>query len=440
MDQLNAMLAQEDGHLALAAEDFRSLSAIHKKMTREKLQAKQQAIQTKAIMDIRVNPRAFYRLLRSPQLRPPPGSLQDWCEHGQQLYHSKDPIHDRPATLSKYHGGNVFTEAMITKALAHLKNNKAADSYMVRGEYLKVLADSKFSRIMAQLFNQLLQRGEFPRTWTQAEAQPLHKNGNMLVKDNYRYIMITAILYKLYATTVNHQITPYLNQDSQFFQAGFRKRHSCAHHLFITRVLIEQAVQSKEPLFACFVDLKKAFDTVPRHLLWEAYGRAKIPMQWIRAAQLMYLETPVRIRQAAFLIEMFLSNMGVRQGCPHSPTTFAIYMQQLHQLILDKADSLDLPQLMTIVILLLLFADDIALFSRTAAGLQRLLDIMDRFCEMTHMLLNTKKTIIVVFNPREKTSIPFIGEGWSCRGNCPQYIWERYYVQPESFTRPYRTE
>lgn len=120
----------------------------------------------------------------------------------------------------------------------------------------------------------------------------------------------------------------------------------------------------------------------------------------------MYLETPVRIRIAVFLTEMFLSNMGVRQGCPHSPTAFAMYMQKRHDLILDRADSLDLPQLLTIIILLLLFADDIALFSRTAAGLQRLLDIMDEFCIITHMLLNTDKTIVVVFNPKEKVNIP----------------------------------
>lgn len=127
---------------------------------------------------------------------------------------------------------------------------------------------------------------------------------------------------------------------------------------------------------------------------------------WIRAAQLKYLETPIRIRIATELTRMFLSNMGVRQGCPHSPAAFAIYMQLLHTWILESQEELDLPTLLTIKILLLLFADDILLLNKTPEGLQKFLRVMETFCERTYMVLNVLKTVVVVFNPKDDKSIP----------------------------------
>ena len=38
---------------------------------------------------------------------------------------------------------------------------------------------------------------------------------------------------------------------------------------FVVRTLIKKAKADRQPLYSCFVDFKKAYDTVPRDLLWE---------------------------------------------------------------------------------------------------------------------------------------------------------------------------
>jgi hypothetical protein len=52
-------------------------------------------------------------------------------------------------------------------------------------------------------------------------------------------------------------------------QVGFRKDFKTTDNLFILCTLIEQARFQKKKLYTCFVDLKKAFDIVPRDLLWQ---------------------------------------------------------------------------------------------------------------------------------------------------------------------------
>lgn len=132
---------------------------------------------------------------------------------------------------------------------------------------------------------------------------------------------------------------------------------------------MEQAKEKNEPLYVCFVDLRKAFDSVPQALLWKTYEEMGIPSQLIRAVQILYKEVYVAVRTAEGLTAWFLSNLGVRQGCVHSPTAFAIFMHKLYVYMKERHRNLDAPTLFTLVILLLLFANDIAHISRSVKGL-----------------------------------------------------------------------
>jgi hypothetical protein len=51
-------------------------------------------------------------------------------------------------------------------------------------------------------------------------------------------------------------------------QAGFCKDYHTTNQLFILQTLIEQSKAKKKSLYFCFVDFKKAFDTVSHEVLW----------------------------------------------------------------------------------------------------------------------------------------------------------------------------
>ena len=51
-------------------------------------------------------------------------------------------------------------------------------------------------------------------------------------------------------------------------QIGFMKGKRTSDHIFVLKCILEEAKSMRKPICACFVDLKKAFDTVWREGLY----------------------------------------------------------------------------------------------------------------------------------------------------------------------------
>ena len=104
-------------------------------------------------------------------------------------------------------------------------------------------------------------------------------------------------------------------------------------------------------------------------------------------------------------------SIGVKQGCPASPLFFSLYLDELEALLCDAADETDCPRLAQLLMAILLFADDIALFSYSEKGLQRQLDILQELCAARGLEVNVQKTKTIVFEPHKSHTSPFSYDG-----------------------------
>ncbi len=103
------------------------------------------------------------------------------------------------------------------------------------------------------------------------------------------------------------------------------------------------------------------------------------------------------VKTAQGLSASFQSVMGVKQGCPLSPTLFGLYLDDLEDAMRAKQHLLDSPSLNGVTLLALLYADDLALASTSMAGLQAQLDVLRDYADRWGLNLNVEKTKAVIY-------------------------------------------
>ena len=143
-----------------------------------------------------------------------------------------------------------------------------------------------------------------------------------MIPRNYRTIMVGSCMSKLLGSILEQSISAWAeNNDKRARgQAGFRPKHSTIDHLITLRVLMEESRLKGKTLFCCFVDFTKAFDTVSRRGIWEKMECIGVPTHLRVAVAHLYARVVCQLQTHEGLSEAFSSNMGVKQGCPLSPT------------------------------------------------------------------------------------------------------------------------
>lgn len=82
-----------------------------------------------------------------------------------------------------------------------------------------------------------------------------------------------------------------------------------------------------DSLHVLFIDLRKAFDAVPRSLLWRIlHTKAKVPLHIVHLLDQLRCKMSTRVCHNGRLGPKFAMRTGVRQGSVEGPTLYFIYV------------------------------------------------------------------------------------------------------------------
>jgi hypothetical protein len=212
--------------------------------------------------------------------------------------------------------------------------------------------------------------------------------------DDHRTITVCTLLDKIYSTCLARRFNEWgeehnLRADSQ---TGFRKDHRTADNVLVMRALIDRYRHEKKPLYVAFVDFKKAYDTVPRQLLWAKLAQRGVPTEMLDALRAQYADVPISVKTAYGLTQPFLLAKGLKQGEPTSCDLFGFYVDDLPAAVTSLGAAAALPELGGVPIAPPLHADDLALVSETEEGLQAQLDRLAVYADEWRLEVSLTKT------------------------------------------------
>jgi hypothetical protein len=267
---------------------------------------------------------------------------------------------------------------------------------------LKAALDHMAAPLVA-IMNACVQVGALPQVWAMSALVPIWKPGAAhQTPEGNRGIAVGTMHAKLYVGMLNDRITAYTEAAGirATGQAGFRRGFGCSDQTLALRAIIERQRARGQRLYACFVDFKQAFDRVPRDKLWFKLERAGIDEWALRAVQALYSSVPFSVKTPAGFTPCFPSLMGVKQGCPLSPTLFGMYLDDFESGLLTSvgAEAACLPTWESgVAVPPLFYADDQGLLASQATGLQRQLGYLAEYCATWGLTVNTSKTKVVVY-------------------------------------------
>ena len=289
-----------------------------------------------------------------------------------------------------------ITLAELSKATKQLKKGKSCSTDLITNEMLQNLTPLCTKAIL-KTFNHSLTSGLYP--WHTSLITPIFKSGNPFSPDNYRAIAVGSCMGKLFSSILLDRMLHFKNLycPDPKEQLGFCKGAQTNDHIFTLKTVIDKYTRKhKVRVYACFVDLRKAFDTVCRDLLLHKITCLGISENFFNCLTDMYLNSVARIKISKLLTPNIEIGRGTEQGHPLSPDLFKIYIQKLSSLLKSSGDY---PTLTDIIISHLLWADDLVLLALSPEALQENIDILLEFCQIMGLEINVNKTKVITFNP-----------------------------------------
>ena len=187
-------------------------------------------------------------------------------------------------------------------------------------------------------------------------------------------------------------------------QFGFMpgRHHRC--NLHSTQVTRETPWHKHKPLYFAFVNLEKAFDCVPKKVLWWAMRRPGVDEWVIRAVKAMYENAKSCVHVNGQFSDKFNIKVSFHQGAVLSPLLFLIIMEAL-----SREFRVGCPWE-------LLYADDPVLIAETLENLKKKLKVWKDNIEAKGLQVNVHKTKPVC--SKHNLPVKSVPVKWSCSFCC----------------------
>ena len=329
-----------------------------------------------------------------------------WKDHFKSLYNS---VPDGGARSMFQHNCvtvenvncNVTVRDIVDAVSAQSKGKTAGPNGLFMESFIYACPELWIH--LSLFFTACIKHCFLPQSFMDVIITPLIKNkgGNLTDINNYRAIALsnvdTKILERLLLSKTKESVSV-----GDKYQFGFKAGHSTSVCTGVVKKVINYYIDNGSHVFACFVDLTKAFDRVNYWKLFNQLISDGVNVYIVKLLAYWYVNQKVSVRWLSTRSESFRVGNGTKQGGVLSPYLFTRYLSQLiTEICLCNAGC----KIGTMPTNIFVYADDIVLLCPSWYAMQVLLTVLEKHCVLLDLCCNIMKTVCMVFNPKDKSKV-----------------------------------
>ncbi len=306
------------------------------------------------------------RTIRDLLERKKPGAKVQYPDGTQEFWRGQaerpSPVEDRRPDPVRGQLWSAISPITVEEVASTLTSTRARTTPGPDGrtsDAIKQMGSTK----LAWLFNGMLYLGETPGPLAQARTVLIPKVTTPERPEHLRPIAISSVATRVFHRILAKRISALA--PLPMTQKGFSPEEGTASNLLLLQHIINRAKKRHTNLQVCFVDFRKAFDSVGHPSILQAIRRWGFPTELIDYVGQFYARASTCI-----MGELVNVSRGVLQGDPLSPILFNVTLDWVLSSLPEEVGVECGGQSLRY----LAFADDVVLFSNTPAGMRKSLD------------------------------------------------------------------
>ena len=217
--------------------------------------------------------------------------------------------------------------AWVVQKLRHLRSSKATGSDDIPAKFLRQTADY-IGPALCQIINRSIETGKLPDEWKEARVVAIPKTAKATTVDQFRPISVLSTMSQIAERHVYNILYSHIGPQLPTFQYGFCRKRSTADALLHAELAItagwSQCIKSKVPTTVAVVslDLKKAFDSIPHHIIIERLINIGVPLPLLRWTHDFLSQRKQYVNVGASKSCFSIISCGVPQGSVLGPLLY----------------------------------------------------------------------------------------------------------------------
>ncbi|WKY12572.1 hypothetical protein Q1695_003843 [Nippostrongylus brasiliensis] len=218
-------------------------------------------------------------------LRRPADVKSRWEEYFKGLLNEEFPREHLSEAAPVEGPVQLWSEEEVQTVIRKMKVGKAVGPDGVPVEAWKALGEYGIGWL-TRFLNKVTAEGKMPESWRDSIIVPIFKQkGDATECSNYIGIKLISHTMQVYERLIDSRLRDMVEIAQQ--QLGFMPGRSTTDAIFIARQVMEKYREKRRPIYLAFLDLEKAYDRLPRTLLWWSLRQRNVPKRLVQMIKLL---------------------------------------------------------------------------------------------------------------------------------------------------------